>query len=123
IPDLFVGRPIVLTGRFKGSGKATVKIEGRVGGRPHTMAVDVDLDAPAEKHHAITNVWARSRIGELRDQLAWAPESAEITSEIRDIALKHGLMSEFTSFVAVDSAAVTAGSEGTTVVVPVPVPK
>jgi Ca-activated chloride channel family protein len=32
-------------------------------------------------------------------------------------------MSQFTSFVAVDSSARTAGSSGTTVTVPVPVPE
>jgi Ca-activated chloride channel family protein len=38
------------------------------------------------------------------------------------VALEYGLMSAYTSFVAVDSSQVTAGNHGTTVNVPVPVP-
>jgi Ca-activated chloride channel family protein len=42
--------------------------------------------------------------------------------EIRRVALQYGLMSEWTSFVAVDSLSRTEGNFGTTVVQPVPVP-
>ena len=49
--------------------------------------------------------------------------SPRIDSQIRDVALNYGLMSAYTAFVAVDSSTRTAGSHGTTVAVPVPVPK
>ena len=42
---------------------------------------------------------------------------------IKQVALEHGLMSAYTAFVAVDSLTRTAGDHGTTVPVPVPMPK
>ena len=47
---------------------------------------------------------------------------APLAAQIRNVALEYGLMSDYTSFVAVDSATKTAGDHGTTVAVPVPVP-
>ena len=45
LPDLFVGRPVVLTGRFAGDGAATVRVTGRAGGETKTIAIPVDGDA------------------------------------------------------------------------------
>ena len=122
LPDLFVGQPVVLTGRFKGEGAATVSIRGRVGGRPYELKIPVNLDDPGLRHKAIASVWARSKIESLRDELASAPPGNLLRSEIRKVALQHGLLSEFTSFVAVDSLTSTPGDHGTTVPVAVPVP-
>lgn len=122
LPDLFVGQPVVLVGRFKGEGAATVTIRGRVGGRPVEMTIPVNLGDPGLRHQALASVWARSKIESLRDELASAPAGNELRSEIRKLALQHGLMSEFTSFVAVDSLTATGGAHGTTVPVAVPVP-
>src|SRR5439155_10239869 len=33
IPDLFVGRPVVVTGRFSGAAPSEIRIRGRTGGR------------------------------------------------------------------------------------------
>ena len=42
-------------------------------------------------------------------------DAQEYAQEIRRIALRHGLLSEWTSFVAVDSLTRTSGTTGTTV--------
>ena len=49
--------------------------------------------------------------------------SAEKPKNAGTVALEYGLMSSYTAFVAVDSLTRTAGAFGTTIAVPVPVPK
>jgi Ca-activated chloride channel family protein len=122
LPDLFVGRPVVLTGRFKGQGPATVRISGRAGPRPIELSLDVDLDEPGLRHAALASIWARSKISSLHDSAFGSQDPREYAQEIRRIALQYGLMSEWTAFVAVDSLSRTEGNFGTTVVQPVPVP-
>ena len=122
LPDLFVGRPVVLTGRFKGRGPATVRMTGRAGERALELSVDVNLDEPGVRHPALASIWARSKIASLHDGAFGAHDPQEYTQEIRRVALQYGLMSEWTSFVAVDSLSRTPGNFGTTVVQPVPVP-
>ena len=120
VPDLFVGRPVVITGRYEGAGPATVRIAGRAGGQPQTIAVPVDTGS-APQRPALASVWARMKIADLEDR-ATVAGGAEAAPQITQVALAYGLMSAYTAFVAVDSSHVTAGDHGTTVVVPVPVP-
>lgn len=120
LPDLYPGRPLVLTGRFEGGGKGRVRIRGTAGGRPVKMAAPVDLDG-APENPAVGALWARARIAGLSAALLTSTSGRD-QSLIREIALRHGLVSPFTSLVAVDSLERTAGDHGTTVPVPVPVP-
>jgi Ca-activated chloride channel homolog len=122
-PDLFVGRPVILTGRFTGKPPETVNVAGRLRGEPHRLRVAVapaDADAAgAEK--ALPQVWARMKIADLADRSTYEP-TADLPAQVCRIALDYGLMSAYTSFVAVDSLTRTQGTHGTTVATPVPVP-
>jgi Ca-activated chloride channel family protein len=121
IPDLFVGRPVILTGRFNGDGPATVTVKGKAGGETRTIEIAADLDAGAE-HPGIASVWARKRIEVLANRMAYSG-NPDVPAEIKQVALKYSLMSAYTAFVAVDSSRVTMGDHGVSVVVPVPVPE
>ena len=144
LPDLFVGRPVILTGRFAatpssplplgeggvrdaGAGAAPrdpewrIRIRGNVGGETQEIALNVRADDGAARHPGIPCVWARAKIAELDDRATFESGS-EIPTQIKQVALEYGLMSAYTAFVAVDSLARTAGEGGVTVGVPVPVP-
>ncbi|MEP3482418.1 MAG: VIT domain-containing protein [Fuerstiella sp.] len=122
LPDLIVGRPVVLTGRFNGQ-PGTVKINGRVDMEPASFDVAIDEDEDSKKHEGIAAVWARLKIKDLMLQKAQVPAASdEIENAVKETALAYNLMSSFTSFVAVDSMTKTKGQFGTTVAVPVSVP-
>jgi Ca-activated chloride channel homolog len=120
LPDLFVGRPVILTGRFAGNQDATIRVSGRVATEPMQVAVPANL-TEAATHQGLPSVWARMKIAALADQSTYQPD-AHLPGQIKKVALDYGLMSAFTAFVAVDSTRRTEGSEGTTVPVAVPVP-
>ncbi|HEX7896643.1 MAG TPA: VIT domain-containing protein [Planctomycetota bacterium] len=117
LPDLFVGRPVVITGRYQGDGPLRVK--GLVGGKP--WAAEVALKGTS--HPALPAVWARAKIASLHDRMSTSSDTMECLGAIQATALAHGLLSDFTAFVAVDSLRRTEGQSGTTVVQPVPTPK
>jgi len=121
IPDLFVGRPIIITGRFKGRGEAEIKVKGRVAGESQTLSASVNLDGLEGKQAGISKIWARAKIADLMDSMA--ATSAKVQEEVRQTALTHGLVSAYTAFVAVDSTRRTEGDHGTTIAVPVPAPE
>jgi len=121
IADLFVGRPIILTGRFACSGSTTIRVTGRVGDYNRQIDIPVDLD-DSDTHPAIASVWARRKIETLGNQAAY-DANPDLPVEIRQVALEYSLMSAYTAFVAVDSANKTAGDHGVTIHVPVRVPE
>jgi Ca-activated chloride channel family protein len=122
IPDLFVGRPVILTGRYSGSGSTTITVSGSAGGRIEEMPVAAALDATGGTSAALPSVWARAKIAELSETAIYEG-GGDFAKQIKDVALEFGLMSDYTAFVAVDSLTRTAAGDGTTVQVPVPVPE
>ncbi|MHC4140854.1 MAG: VIT domain-containing protein [Planctomycetota bacterium] len=120
VPDLFVGRPVIVTGKFRNPDATTVRVRGRAGAQVVEASFEVNPVASAYAGKALPSIWARMRIAELADRATWDP-NVELGNEVRTLALQYNLMSAFTSFVAVDSLTRTAGAYGTTVPVPVPV--
>jgi len=122
VPDLFVGRPIILTGRFSGQKSTAIRISGRVGEYDKEVRAPARFDERAPTHPGIACVWARKRIEDLATQATYDASSA-LPIEIKQVALQYNLMSAYTAFIAVDSTQTTAGDHGVTVAVPVPVPE
>jgi Ca-activated chloride channel homolog len=119
IPDLFVGRPVILTGRYRGNPQGTIRLSGRAAGEL------IQSRAPANwnsTHSALPSIWARQQISDLEDQMV-RTSNGRLPERIKQLALDYNLMSAYTSFVAVDSTHRTAGRRGTTVPVAVPVPE
>jgi Ca-activated chloride channel family protein len=121
VPDLFVGRPIILTGRFESRGDTTIRINGKVGNLDQEIAIAVNLGESGNTHGGIACVWARKKIETLASRATY-DGSSELPEQIKQVALEYGLMSAYTAFIAVDSSRQTAGDHGVTVAVPVPVP-
>ncbi|WP_050785874.1 VIT domain-containing protein [Pedosphaera parvula] len=120
MPDLFVGRPVILTGRFSGANTANIRVTGKAGVQPIELNFPVTLEDSAG--NALPSVWARAKIAELADRTTYQANS-DLQGEIKQVALDYGLISAFTAFLAVDSSQKTAGNVGTTVPVAVPVPE
>lgn len=122
LPDLIVGRPIIVTGRYRGD-IAPVSVNGRIDLQPTTFVVE-NAKSRAAEHSGIAAVWARLKIKDMMNLAGYEPAAAqEIKATVLQTALNYNLMSAFTAFVAVDSMTKTAGNFGTTVAVPVPVPE
>lgn len=121
LPDLFVGRPVIVTGRFAGSLDTTIRVNGLAAGRPMQVWIPAASIDPGATSSALPSVWARMKIAELEDKSTYLPGPG-LPNEIKQVALDYSLMSPFTAFIAVDSTSRTDASEGTTVPVAVPVP-
>lgn len=134
IPDLFVGKPVLVTGRFRGNLLAlpeSTRVLGRIGGRPASYTVTPRIDHSTSEALAsseapsgpLTAIWARQKIKDLYDRATITGDpGGDLQGTIRQVALDYSLMSAYTAFVAVDSSQRTGGREGVTVPVAVPVP-
>lgn len=121
MPDLFVGRPVIITGRFDGDKPTTIRIQGRTAQGIVESNFDINPVDETNEHIALPAVWARNYIASLMDRASYEP-NIELPQQIQEIALQYSLMSAYTSFVAVDSKTQTAGTQGTTINQAVPVP-
>jgi Ca-activated chloride channel family protein len=121
VPDLFTGRPVILTGRSAGTLGGRIRVSGRAGGR----LIQLEVPAPSAGNAAraaIPSVWANMKIADLDEESTYS-SNTRINEQIRQVALDYNLMSAFTAFVAVDATRRTEGTQGVTVPVAVPVPE
>jgi Ca-activated chloride channel family protein len=98
IPDLYQGEPILVSLKAP-SFPDLVKLTGRIGARPWQAEFSL-TDRQERKGMAVH--WARETIHALTERLARSADQASLTSRIVEIALRHHLVSRFTSLVAVD---------------------
>ncbi len=121
IPDLFVGRPIMITGRLKNNASGRVRIKGQVGEKRSHFDMTVNPENSNAEHQGIQSVWARCKLAELSNLETYNPGDG-IKKEIITTSINYNLISRYTAFLAVDSLERTEGDHGYTVNVPVPVP-
>jgi Ca-activated chloride channel family protein len=120
--DLYVGRPVVLCGRYEGELPKSIALSGTVGGQEHRFEVPVEQSDANVDSKALASIWARMKIDDLADRDGYEG-GIDLPAQVRQLALEYNLMSAYTAFVAVDSMTRTAGDHGVTVAVPVPLPE
>jgi Ca-activated chloride channel family protein len=118
MPDLFDAKPVVVVGRYEQSGRATITLSGRMQGQPFTRDIEIDLPGSAPENDSLRSIWARRRVAELSSEMLKAEKKDELAAEILELGLKFRLMTDYTSFVAVDEQPVTDGSPAEKVTVP-----
>jgi Ca-activated chloride channel family protein len=99
IPDLYAGEPLLVAARLS-SAAGSVRVSGeRLGAR---WSERVSVRAATEEL-GVDRLWARRKIAALMDQMTAGADADSVKCAVVDVALRHHLLSSFTSLVAVDA--------------------
>jgi Ca-activated chloride channel family protein len=127
LPDLFTGKPLVVTGRYTAAATGSIVIHGKRAGEDFEREIPVHLNNSATTTSILSTFWARRKIDELMSQdwsgLQTGNIKPEVQNEITQLGLSYKLMTQFTSFVAVEERIVTTNGKPTRVEVPVEMPE
>lgn len=119
VPDVFAERPVVIVGKWNGSPTGKITLTGYSGREKYTQVLDVARAKNVDGNKALRYLWARTRIAELSDYRSVSHDEA-LVKEITELGLKYSLLTEFTSFLAVDNQPVSAPSASGDGAVPEP---
>jgi Ca-activated chloride channel family protein len=127
IPDLFGAKPVILTGRYTAAGRGLIRLRGKMAGREFVREIAVDFPEAEAQHNVLSSLWARQRIDDLMSKdyngLQQGQMKPELKETIASLGIEYGLMTQFTSFVAVEEMIVTDGGQPRRIDVPVEVPE
>lgn len=132
IPDLFSAKPVIVHGRFTGSATGTIKLKGKMGGREANIqavarTLNVTFPDSEPRHDVLATLWARTKIDDLMQQdfagIQQGGAKPEVKEAITQLGLDYRLMTQFTSFVAVEEMTVTDGGTPRRIDVPVEMPE
>jgi Ca-activated chloride channel family protein len=129
-PDLFSVKPLVIFGRYTPGEKPIVgeiTIKGKTAVGDYSRKLKVTLPASTGGSTAIASMWARANVenlmnGDLKGAQAGQPDPA-VKEKVIGLGLSYNLMTQYTSFVAVEEKIVTDGGQPRTVAVPVEMPE
>jgi Ca-activated chloride channel family protein len=122
IPDVLAERPVIVFGKWKGDVKGTIKLNGISGDSPYSASIDAGSVKPSPTNSALRYLWARHRIAVLSDYNKLSKDDKRI-KEITQLGLDYNLLTEFTSFVAIDSLVRNTDGKSETVKQPLPLPQ
>ncbi len=133
IPELWAGRPVIVYGRYDQPDEldeaiilATVKVSGSIEGEAVSWPMKIELPLAQPANDVLAKVWARQKVEDLMQQSYYQGSSA-VEEMVTGIALDYKLMSQYTSFVAVDTSKPADAKESATpprrMLVPVPLPQ
>lgn len=124
VPDLFGERPVILFGKWRGELTGTIDISGTSGAGEFRQRFNLSEVAPDEQTEGLGYLWARSRIGRISDYNSrhGAPDP-QTRDRIIGLGLAYNLLTEFTSFVAVDEIVRNPGGKSTDIKQPLVLPK
>jgi len=118
MPDLFAERPIVLFGKYK-KASGSILVTGKMAKGKYSKKIEVTSSMEDSDNSAIKYLWARERIAKLDD---YGKVGSDVKDEVTKLGLKYHLMTQYTSFVAVDKIIRKTG-EVVTVKQPLPLPQ
>lgn len=100
LPDLFSGEELVLFGRYTAGHdqEGEIVISGRRSGRTERYSTRATFASHHNGNDFIPRLWASRKIGALAQQIRLNGPNQEIIDEIRETALRYGLLSEYTSY-------------------------
>lgn len=99
LPDVLGGRPVVVFGKWRGEWRGQFVIEGRAADGPYRQVLVASQDGKGPS--ALRQLWARQRIAALSDQEALEAGNTQ-KAQITELGLTYSLLTQYTSFIAVD---------------------
>jgi len=109
LPDLFYGEELVLLGRYEGRGSGPVIIEGERNGRRERFAANAVFPTAEPDNDFVPRLWASRRIGDLTRQIRLEGGSPELVARVRDLGLRYGILTEYTSYLVQEPGMLAGG--------------
>jgi len=99
LPDLFAGDELVVFGRFRGVGRGEwgVAVTGRRNGHEERFATSAAA-TPQSGADYIPQLWAARKAGALAREIRLHGQNPEIVNELKRLALRYGILTEYTSY-------------------------
>lgn len=102
MPDLFKGSQLVLVGKYRGKGPVSVTLSGKVGKQERRFTLENQKLAKDDSYNFLPRLWATRRIGYLLEEIRLHGENKELVGEVRELGLKYGIVTPYTSFLVTE---------------------
>ncbi len=97
---IFAGNQALLTGRYVGSGPATVVVTGNSAQGAERFTYQVEFPERDTSDPTVAQLWAQRRVADLLTELRIEGSRDSLVAEIVDIATRFGIVTPYTAYLA-----------------------
>ena len=123
IPDLFASRPVMIMGKYRGEPSGSIELNGISGKGKYTRSINVKQGQASDNNKALPYLWAREMLQLHHDYRRNNFNDEELNNIVLQTGMKYNLLTDYTSFVAVDSEIRNGAGTFKSVSQPLPLPK
>ncbi|HEY0385647.1 MAG TPA: VIT and VWA domain-containing protein [Pyrinomonadaceae bacterium] len=109
LPDLFKGTQLTLIGRYRNHAdlrNIQLRLEGKTNqSRKEFAYTNLDFPLKEDDNDFLPRLWATRRVGWLMEQVRSNGENKELRDEIVDLGTRYGIVTPYTSYLAVEPGA------------------
>ncbi|HEX3249821.1 MAG TPA: VIT domain-containing protein [Pyrinomonadaceae bacterium] len=114
IPDVFRGSQVLMIGRYSNAtdlSAVQLKLSGRSGGAVRTYTYsNLSFPLRSDANEYLPRLWATRRVGWLMEQVRSNGEQKELRDEIVDLGTRYGIVTPYTSYLALEPGATSLTS-------------
>jgi Ca-activated chloride channel family protein len=111
LPDLFAGDEMVVFGRYRGVGigEWSVAVHGQRNGAEERFRSGTPSVGDQTANDYIPRLWAARKAGALSREIRLHGQTPELMNALKDLALRYGVLTEYTSYLVQEPNAVATG--------------
>ncbi|HEX8423113.1 MAG TPA: VIT and VWA domain-containing protein, partial [Pyrinomonadaceae bacterium] len=117
LPDLFRGAQVALIGRYRNANDlrdVRLRLSGKSNRETRSFAYEnLRFPANSEENDFLPRLWATRRVGWLMEQIRSNGEAQELRDEVVDLGTRYGIVTPYTSYLALEPGAVIDGADST----------
>ena len=111
LPDVFRGSQVTLIGRYRNQAaleSVRLRLTGKSGGTARMYSYE-NLRFPLreQNNEYLPRLWATRRVGWLMEQIRTNGEQKELRDEVVDLGTRYGIVTPYTSYLALENEAIT----------------
>lgn len=106
LPNIYQGTQLVVTGRYKKGGEATIKLTGNLNSARQEFPVTANFAEASKENLFVSRFWAKAKADDLLLQIQTYGQNQSMKEEVIKLSKEYQFATPFTSFIAVSTTPV-----------------
>lgn len=107
LPDIFAGTQLVVVGKYRQGGPASITLTGQVNGTAASFTYGDQTLVSSGGDDFLPRLWATRKIGYLLNQIRLHGEQGEWVQAIVDLSVRYGIVTPYTSYLITEEDILT----------------
>lgn len=112
LPNVYKGTQLVVSGRYKNAGEASVKLTGVLNNSLKEFPITANFVENSSENSFVGRFWARTKADEILKQIKIYGEKPELKNEVIALSKEYQFATPYTSFIAVSTQQVPQIANG-----------